>query len=83
MSRNKSNFACCFFSQGIGRATAIKFAIEGCHVIATDIQEEKLKTLEYQFENIIVRRIDVLNQSEIDQLAEEFKNADILFNCVG
>lgn len=32
--------------QGIGRATALKFASEGCTVVATDVNLEKLKELE-------------------------------------
>ena len=32
-------------AQGIGRATAIMFVNEGATVIATDINEEKLKEL--------------------------------------
>ena len=33
-------------AQGIGRATAIEFANQGANVIATDINEEKLKEIE-------------------------------------
>ena len=33
-------------AQGIGRATAIAFSEEGANVIATDINEEKLKELQ-------------------------------------
>ena len=32
-------------AQGIGRSTALKFANEGASVIATDINEEKLKCI--------------------------------------
>ena len=32
-------------AQGIGRATAIAFANEGADVIATDINEDKLKDI--------------------------------------
>ena len=31
---------------GIGKATAIRFAEEGCHVIATDINKDALKQLD-------------------------------------
>ena len=34
------------FSTGIGRATAIRFAAEGCKVFATDVNEELLRELE-------------------------------------
>ena len=32
-------------AQGIGRATALKFANEGANVIATDINEQKLEEI--------------------------------------
>ena len=32
-------------AQGIGRATALKFASEGANVIATDINEQKLEEI--------------------------------------
>lgn len=31
---------------GIGKATALRFAEEGCQVFATDINQDALKTLE-------------------------------------
>ena len=37
---------CTASAQGIGRATALAFAKEGAKVIATDINEAKLKELE-------------------------------------
>ena len=33
-------------AQGIGKATALAFAREGADVVATDINEEKLKDLQ-------------------------------------
>ena len=36
-----------YLFQGIGYTTAIKFSAEGCKVIATDVNEEKLKELEW------------------------------------
>ena len=39
-------------AQGIGKATAIAFNNEGAEVIATDINEEKLKELKNENSNI-------------------------------
>ena len=33
--------------------------------------------------DIIIRKLDVLKDEEIKALANEFKDVDILFNCVG
>ena len=38
--------------QGIGRATAIAFHNEGANVIATDINDKTLKTLDKEYPNI-------------------------------
>ena len=39
-------------AQGIGRATAIAFANEGANVIATDINEDKLREISKENKNI-------------------------------
>ena len=42
MVLDKKNFVVTAAAQGIGRATAMKFANEGAKVLATDINEDKL-----------------------------------------
>ena len=50
-------------AQGIGRATALAFAAEGAEVIATDLNEAALGTLNAP--GIHTRRLDVLDPSAI------------------
>lgn len=69
-------------AQGIGRASAIAFAREGATVIATDINEAKLKELG-SLPNIRTRKLDVLNPDAITAFAKEAGAVDVLFNCAG
>jgi 2-keto-3-deoxy-L-fuconate dehydrogenase len=66
-------------AQGIGRATADAFLREGARVIATDIATDKLSDLT----GADVRRLDVLQTSEVDALAISSGPVDILFNAAG
>jgi 2-keto-3-deoxy-L-fuconate dehydrogenase len=66
-------------AQGIGRATAEAFLREGARVIATDIATDKLSGLT----RAEVRRLDVLQTSEVDALAISSGPVDILFNAAG
>ena len=68
--------------QGIGRATALRFAAEGARVIATDINEATLAELA-STPGIETRRLDVLDAAAIEALAAELGPVDILFNCAG
>lgn len=68
-------------AQGIGRATAEKFAAEGASVIATDINMEVLGTLKAA--NLTTRRLDVLDRAAITAAAEEIGAIDVLVNCAG
>lgn len=65
--------------QGIGRATALAFATEGAHVIATDRDLEQLSTLA----GCETRRLDVTDAEAVTALARELGSVDILFNCAG
>ena len=65
--------------QGIGRACAELFAAEGAAVIATDINEAALSTLE----GMETRTLDVLDADAIKAAAEEIGALDVLFNCAG
>ncbi|XP_060103323.1 dehydrogenase/reductase SDR family member 6 [Heteronotia binoei] len=69
-------------AQGIGRATAIAFAKEGAQVIATDVNESKLRELE-AFPGIQVQVLDVTDKGQIENLAKEVKKIDVLCNVAG
>ena len=57
-------------AQGIGRATAERFASAGARVIATDINEAGLGPLA-STSGVETRRLDVLNAAAIQSLANE------------
>jgi 2-keto-3-deoxy-L-fuconate dehydrogenase len=69
--------------QGIGRAIATAFIDEGAAVIATDVDEGKLKGLAARQ----CRTLDVLSAKDIDALAtsvaKEFGGLDVLVNVAG
>ena len=69
-------------AQGIGRASALAFADEGAHVIATDINEEKLAELA-GVDGIETRLLDVTDPAAIEAAAREVDAPDVLFNCAG
>jgi 2-keto-3-deoxy-L-fuconate dehydrogenase len=66
-------------AQGIGRAAAELFAREGAEVIATDIDEAKLREVAGSSH----RRLDVTNAEAIVAFADEVGAVDVLFNCAG
>ena len=66
-------------AQGIGKASAELFAREGARVIATDLNEDLLASVE----GCEGRRLDVLNPDAITALAAELGAIDVLFNCAG
>jgi 2-keto-3-deoxy-L-fuconate dehydrogenase len=65
--------------QGIGRATVEQFMAEGAQVIATDINEHLLASLQ----GCQTRRLDVTKPAEIAALAKDLETVDVLFNCAG
>jgi len=65
--------------QGIGRATAERFADEGARVIATDINAGTLATLA----GMETRRLDVTDASAVSVFFAEFPDFDVVFNCAG
>src|SRR5262249_50413259 len=65
--------------QGIGRAIAEAFVREGARVMATDINEAALASLE----GARKRRLDVTDAAAIAALAGEIGTLDILVNCAG
>jgi 2-keto-3-deoxy-L-fuconate dehydrogenase len=73
---------CTAAGAGIGRATAITFAKEGAHVVATDVDESKLKGLGEQ--GVAERlKLDVRDTAGVEAMAKRFSPVDILFNVAG
>jgi 2-keto-3-deoxy-L-fuconate dehydrogenase len=80
-------------AQGIGRATALAFARESARVIATDINEEALATLNQELAAAAnacglapisqTKRLDVRDPAAITAAAAEVGAIDVLFNCAG
>jgi 2-keto-3-deoxy-L-fuconate dehydrogenase len=68
--------------QGIGRATALRFAEEGARVIATDIDKNKLADLA-AYEGIETRLLDVTDAASVSELSKDLPKLDVLFNCAG
>jgi 2-keto-3-deoxy-L-fuconate dehydrogenase len=67
--------------QGIGRETALAFAAEGAHVIATDIDEAKVRQI--ASDSIRTAKLDVLHATDIARAEIDAGPIDILFNCAG
>ena len=70
-------------AQGIGRATAIAFSKEGARVIATDINEQKLKELQNEYSNIQTYVLDATDKDQVKIFANSINKIDILFHAVG
>jgi len=67
---------------GIGRATALAFAAEGAHVVATDLKAELLADLgDHGVAEAEV--LDVRDTAAINALAARLGAIDVLFNCAG
>ena len=66
-------------AQGIGRATAERFAEAGARVVATDINADLLAGLQ----GCDVRLLDVTDSAAVAALAKELGAVDALFNCAG
>lgn len=69
-------------AQGIGRASALRLAKAGFHVIASDVNREKLSELQ-GVENIQTEALDVLDRADMDALIARVGTIDVLFNCAG
>ena len=65
--------------QGIGRATAQRFAADGARVIATSKGDNRLANLP----NIETVVLDVTDPAGITNFATEVGAVDVLFNCAG
>jgi 2-keto-3-deoxy-L-fuconate dehydrogenase len=69
-------------AQGIGRATALAFASEGAHVVATDINMTGLAALA-ETPGIEVARLDATDGAAVTDFAQAHPDIDVLFNCAG
>ena len=70
-------------AQGIGRATALKFADEGASVIATDINEEKLIELNKENNSIKTQKLDATDKNAVEEFCSTIDVVDVLFHAVG
>jgi NAD(P)-dependent dehydrogenase (short-subunit alcohol dehydrogenase family) len=68
-------------AQGMGRAAALAFAREGARVIATDIDEGALTRIAGPA--ITVKKLDMLDDAQVQAFVESTGAVDILFNCAG
>ncbi|WP_337182856.1 SDR family oxidoreductase [Shinella sp.] len=68
--------------QGIGRASAIAFARAGASVVATDVNEEALKSLAGEA-GIETHALDVLSDEAVARVVAATGPFDVLFNCAG
>jgi NAD(P)-dependent dehydrogenase (short-subunit alcohol dehydrogenase family) len=69
-------------AQGIGEATAKRFAAEGATVLAVDINAEKLEELKGT-EGIQTAVLDITDSEAVTKFVSSLDRVDILFNCVG
>jgi 2-keto-3-deoxy-L-fuconate dehydrogenase len=67
---------------GIGRATALAFAAEGAHVIATDLKPDLMADLKDQGV-AETHALDVRNSDAVRAIAAQVGPVDVLFNCAG
>ena len=66
MRLDKKNIIVTAAAQGIGRATALKFANEGAKVLATDINENKLNDLKNENKRIQTMKLDSTNKKDVE-----------------
>jgi len=69
--------------QGIGKATAISFFREGAKVIATDLNEKTLTSLNKEYKDIKIQVLDSTDYLTVKSFAKTIQNIDVLFNAVG
>ena len=68
--------------QGMGKAAAIAFAMEGAIVWATDLNPGPLQSLA-GLDGIVIRQLDATDEPAIAKLAAESGAVDVLLNCAG
>ncbi len=69
-------------AQGIGRETALLFAKQGAHVIATDVNPQTLSELD-GIENITTEVLDITNNEQIIAVVNKHDGINVLMNCAG
>lgn len=69
-------------AQGIGRASVEAFARAGASVWATDLNESALAGLR-ELPGVTIRKLDVLDEAAVRDLAGAIGRVDVLFNCAG
>jgi 2-keto-3-deoxy-L-fuconate dehydrogenase len=69
-------------AQGIGEASVRAFVAAGATVIATDINEQKLRDLD-GLPGVTTRVLDVLDTGAVNAAVSEIGRIDVLFNCAG
>lgn len=69
-------------AQGIGRACVEAFSVAGADVLATDINEDKLRDLA-TVPRVTIRGLDVRDPAAIRALAADIAPPSILLNCAG
>ena len=69
-------------AQGIGRATAERFAAEGARVFASDINDIKLAELD-DIERISTHHLDVTDPAQVAAIVDAIGPVDILISCTG
>lgn len=69
-------------AQGIGLASVHAFVKAGARVIATDVNEAKLKELDGT-PGVTTRVLNVLDADAVNQAVKQIGHIDILFNCAG
>ena len=69
-------------AQGIGRASVLRLAQVGASVIATDIDQDGLASLQEET-HCTIHVLNVLDPDAIKTLADEVGAVDVLFNCAG
>ena len=77
MRLDKKNIIVTAAAQGIGRATALKFANEGAKVLATDINEDKLNDLKNENESIQTMKLDSTNKKDVEAFCSSVDKIDV------
>jgi len=78
-------------AKGMGKATALKFAGEGCDVVVADLQVEAAQkvaaAIEAMGRKALAVKVDISQKAEVDEMAaqtiKKFGKIDILVNCAG